>query len=175
MKIAIISDIHDNMHNLRLAYTKALELRAKQMLCLGDFINPGIARFLSKSEIPVFSVWGNNDGEKCAIIKLSLEEGSNLTLSNKIYDFFEIDGRKLFLTHYWDIAEPMAYSGKFDAIFFGHTHEKEKRKIKDCLILNPGELSTHKFGVASIAIYDTKTNDAEIIDLENALINKWNK
>jgi uncharacterized protein len=173
MKIAIISDIHDNHHNLKQFYEKAKELKAERIICLGDFINPGIIKFLAKSEIPVFSIWGNNDGEKCLIMRVALEKDSNLTISDKIYDFLEVDGKKIFLTHYGDIAESMARSGDYVAVFHGHTHDKSKEKIGNCLLLNPGELSTHKTGIASFAIYDTETNDADIIEIENPLITKW--
>jgi len=173
MKIAIISDIHDNMHNLKLAYQKAKELGAEQIICLGDFINPGVPKFLAKSEIPVFSIWGNNDGEKCLIMRVALEKGSNLTISDKIYDFLEIDGRKIFMTHFGDLAEPMAKSGEYDVVFHGHTHEKSENKIGDCLLVNPGELSSHKTGVASFSLYNTEDNTAEIVILDSILNTKW--
>lgn len=174
MKIAIISDIHENYHNLQKALEKIKDTGAEQIICLGDLINPGFAKLFAKSDIPVFSLWGNNDGEKVLITKVSLGEGSNLTMSDKTYDFLEIGERKLFLTHFEDLAKSMAKSGDYDAVFYGHNHEKSKEKINDCLVLNPGELSTHKTGIASFAIYNTETNDADIIEIENPLITKWN-
>jgi len=169
MKIAIVSDIHENMHNLKLAYEKAKELGAEQILCLGDIINPGVAKFLAESEIPVFSVWGNNDGDKCRITKVALGKGSNLSVSDKFFDSLEIEGRKMFLTHFNEIAESMAKSGDYDVVFYGHNHEKYLNKVGNCLLVNPGEISSHLTGTASFALYDTKTNEAEIIELENFL------
>lgn len=169
MKIAIISDIHENFHNIILALRKIEQERCEQVIFLGDFMNNGIAKVLAASKIPIFAVWGNNDGDKAVITKTSLNSNSNLTVSDSIYDFLEFDGRKIFASHYPDIAKPMAKSGEYDAVFYGHNHIKNEEKIGDCLVVNPGEISAHKTGEATFAIYDTKTNTSESITLDNSI------
>lgn len=172
MKIAIISDIHENFHNLAMFFNEIKKHEIEQILFLGDFMNNGIAKTLAHSNIPVFAVWGNNDGDKVAITKTSMSENSNLTMSFDTFDIIEIDNRKIFLTHYPLLAKPMAKSGDFDAVFYGHNHQKNIDKINNCIIANPGELSAHKTGIASFAIYDTKTNEVEIIDLQDTITTK---
>ena len=169
MKIAIISDIHENFHNLVLFFDKIKQYDIKRIIFLGDFINNGIAKMLASSDIPVTAIWGNNDGEKVAITKTSLEKGSNLTVGFGTYDSIKIDNRNIFITHYPLLAKPMAKSGDFDAVFYGHDHKYNIDKIGNCLIVNPGEISAHKTKKASFAIYDTKGNNAEIINIENAI------
>ncbi len=169
MKIAIISDIHENFHNLLLALKKIKELEAEKIICLGDLMNNGIAKVLSASEIPVFTIWGNNDGDKVAITKTSLTKNSNMKVSFETFDFMEIDNRKIFLTHYPVLAKPMAKSGDFDAVFYGHDHKQNIDKVGDCIVVNPGELSAHKTKTSKFAMYDTKDNSAEIIELDNSL------
>lgn len=63
----------------------------------------------------------------------------------------------------------MAKSGDFDAVFYGHSHKKHIDKVNDCIIVNPGEISSHRTSTASFAIYDTTKNDVEIIELENII------
>lgn len=172
MKLAIISDIHENFHNLVLFLNEVKKYNVEKIIFLGDFMNNGIAKTLSKSTIPVISIWGNNDGDKVAITKTALEEGSNLTVGFDTFDFLEFDKRKIFITHYPLLAKPMARSGDFDAVFYGHDHQKNIDKIKKCIIVNPGEISAHKTGIASFAIYDTKSNTAKIIDLKNTVTTK---
>ncbi len=172
MKIAIISDVHGNFHNLILFLKQIKHHEIKKIIFLGDFVNNGIAKILAKSEVPVIAIWGNNDGDKVAITKTSLNEGSNLTMSFDTYDFLEIDNRKIFITHYTLLAKPMAKSGDFDAVFYGHDHKKNLDKINNCIIVNPGEISAHKTRIASFAIYNTKNNTAEIIDIENSISTK---
>ena len=64
MKIAILSDVHENSHNLILALKTIEEKECEQILFLGDFMNNGIAKFFASFKIPTFAVWGNNDGER---------------------------------------------------------------------------------------------------------------
>ena len=174
MKIAVISDIHENFHNLVLFLEEVRKYDVQKIIFLGDFMNNGIAKLLANANIPVVSIWGNNDGDKVAITKTAMSEKSNLTVGFDTFDFLEIDNRKIFVTHYPLLAKPMAKSGDFDAVFYGHDHIKNLDKIGDCLIVNPGEISAHKTGKASFAVYDTKTNSAELIELKESISTKTN-
>ena len=170
MKIAIISDIHDNAHNLVLALKKIYSYGyIKKIIFLGDFVGAAIAGLLCASAIPVFAIWGNNDGDKSLITKFAGKRDSNLEVGFDTFDIIEIDNRKLFLTHYPILAKPMAKSGEFDVVFYGHNHLKHKEIIGKCLLVNPGEIGAYKTGTANFAIYDTETNDAEIIEIESSI------
>src|SRR5579864_3924210 len=63
MKIAILSDIHDNLPLLR----KALE-RCRScdvLICCGDLCSPFVAAELGKGfSNPIHCVFGNNDGDR---------------------------------------------------------------------------------------------------------------
>lgn len=179
MKIGVISDIHENFHNLVLALQKMEAEGVEQILCLGDLMNAGIAKILAAHSVPTFLIWGNNDGEKVDIVKASFRENSQLTVSLNTYDFLKIGGKKIFISHYDDLAIPMAESGRYDAVFYGHNHKKKNEIIGSCHVVNPGEISAQKSGVASLAIYDTETNEVAVHDLENTVslksdfIDKW--
>ena len=168
MTIGIISDIHENFHNLILALDKMEEKGVEQIICLGDLMNAGVAKILAHHSVPTYLIWGNNDGEKVDITKASFREGSQLTVSLNTYDFLEYGGRKIFISHYDDLAQPMAASGLYDAVFFGHNHIVSEEKSGEVIIVNPGELAALKSGKATIAIYETEDNSVQIIELENA-------
>ena len=167
MKIAVISDIHENTHNLLLALEIMHSQEVEEILCLGDLMNPGIAKLLAGCGIPVFSIWGNNDGDKVAITKISLEGGSDLKMADKTYATLEIDGCSIFMTHYPDLVKPAVLSGLFDVVFYGHDHLKSEALIGDCLIVNPGEIGALQTKTATFAIHDTDANQAEFIEIEN--------
>lgn len=169
MKIGIISDIHENFHNLVKALEFMDEQGVGQILCLGDLMNAGIAKILAAHTVPTFLIWGNNDGEKVDIVKAAYRENSNLTVSLNTYDFLEIDSRKIFITHYDDLAIPMAESGRYDAVFYGHNHKKSSAYKGSCHIVNPGEIAAQKSGIASLAIYDTKKHHVDLHDLEDTI------
>ncbi len=169
MKVGIISDIHENFHNL----VRALEFMEKQgveqILCLGDLMNAGVAKILAAHSVPTYLIWGNNDGEKVDIVKAAYRENSKLTVSLNTYDFLEIDSRKIFITHYNDLAMPMAESGRYDAVFYGHDHKKSFEYVGRSYVVNPGEIAAQKSGVASLAIYDTKTHHVDLHELEDTI------
>lgn len=165
MKVAIISDIHENFHNLTLFFKEIEGRDIKKIIFLGDFINNWIAKMLAWSKIPVYAIWGNNDGDKVAITKTSLSQGSNLEVWFATFDVIDIWERKVFITHYPMLARPMAKSGDFDAVFCGHDHKCLIENIDSCLLVNPGEVSAHKTKKATFAIYDSETNKAKLIEL----------
>jgi len=175
MKVAIISDIHDNSHNLVLFFLKIEKLNIDKIIFLGDFINNGIAKMLAASKTPVFAIWGNNDGDKVAITKTAMSKNSNLEIGDTVFGFIEIDNKKIFLTHYANIAKSMAKSGDFDAVFYGHNHKKNIEVINNCLLVNPGEISAHKTSQASFAVYDSEINTAELFKLEDSVSVKTNQ
>tara|TARA_Y100000310_G_scaffold337525_1_gene424774 strand:+ start:251 stop:835 length:585 start_codon:yes stop_codon:yes gene_type:complete len=171
MKVAIIADIHDNAHNLVLAMEKINTLGVEKVLFLGDFAGAAIAKLLCSSPVPVFGIWGNNDGDKCLITKFSLEKDSNLEVGFTVFDSIEVGGKKLFLSHYPMLGKSMAKSGDFDAVFYGHNHLKHKEMVGDCLLMNPGEISGYKTNEPSFAVYDSETNSAEFISFSGITTN----
>ncbi|MDZ7878639.1 MAG: YfcE family phosphodiesterase [Saprospiraceae bacterium] len=167
MKIGVISDIHENFHNLLLALNKLKTEGVEQILCLGDLMNAGIAKVLSIQPMPVYLIWGNNDGEKVDIVRTAFRKNSNLKVSLNVYDFLEFDKRKIFISHYDDLALPMATSGLYDAVFFGHNHIKSFEKIGNCIVANPGEIAASKTGKATLLIYETTDNTVQFFELDN--------
>ena len=175
MKIAIISDIHDNAYNLVSFYRDIKEKDIEYILCLWDLMNNWIAKILAYSKIPVHMVWWNNDWDLVAITKTSFSEWSTLTVSATVFDNIVIDWKKIFMTHYPSLAKSIAKSWDYDVVLYGHDHNYNNINIWECLIVNPWELATHKTWKATYAIYDTVNNKAEIIDLEDILCTKNNK
>ena len=169
MKVAVISDIHENFHNLILALQDISAKEVDCIICLGDLINAGIAKVLSIQEVPVYMIWGNNDGEKTDIVRTAFREDSKLKVSLNVYDFLELDGRNVFISHYNDLAIPMAKSGMYDAVFYGHNHIRKIETIGNTLVANPGELGAQKSGVASYLLYDTESNQAKLFELEGSI------
>ena len=169
MKIAIISDIHDNAHNLVMALDQIKEYNVEQIIFLWDFCGAAIAGMLSSSPVKVTAIFGNNDGDKAMITKFCYKEWSNLEIGFDVFDKITIDNREIFLSHYPMLAIPMAKSWDFDAVFYGHNHLKNKEIIWDCLVLNPGEVGAYKTWIATFAIYDTTANNAEIVEIKNSI------
>lgn len=164
MLIAILSDSHDNMENIK----KALELTKargiSEGLHLGDMCAPPAAILLAESGLKWHCVWGNVDGDKLQTYRKTAEYG---TMEYAEQDFAEIElgGKKIFITHYPEVARIAALSGRYDAAFHGHNHVAAQEMVGESLLANPGEVAGFRFGKPSFGIYDTETGNFEHVSL----------
>lgn len=173
MKIAVISDTHDNIRNLE-RVLKQIEEKVKIVIHCGDYCAPFISAMLAKLGLPIYGCLGNVDGDQKGLAELG---GTNFNLVPLYGEFgqVELDKRKIAYCHYPKLANLLAKSGEFDAVFYGHTHSSENKRVNKTLLLNPGAVCGITAGVilgfdkkhkpASYTIYDTQTNSAEIIEI----------
>ena len=66
--------------------------------------------------------------------------------------------------HYPELAIPIAKSGDYDIVVYGHTHEIDIQK-GESLLLNPGETGGWTTGKATVAVVDLETLEATIHEL----------
>lgn len=155
MKIAILSDIHDNIWKLSAASARLRELGAEEVIFCGDFCAPFTLKQLAEeTALPIHAVWGNNDGDKWLLTKLAATTG-NVTLYGELAEL-ELGGLKVGVNHYPEIARRLAESGAFHAVFYGHNHIAKTERVGECLLLNPGEIMG-RFGKSTFALLDSNT------------------
>lgn len=151
MRFAIISDTHDNLANLK----KVIDFFNKEKIeivlhcgdiCNQDTINEAVKNFKGQ----IHFVRGNGDYDLEDVPEtMELELGS----------------KKIFFNHYPDVAREAAESGKYDLVFYGHTHKPWEEKIGNCRLVNPGEVAGQRFK-PTFATYDTETDKLELKILE---------
>jgi putative phosphoesterase len=164
MLIGVLSDVHDNLDNLRQALEIFKTRKVKALIFCGDFCSPIPSRVMAgEFEGEVHCVFGNGDGDRFTISNVANTQYPNLKLHGE-YAELEFDGVKVAVTHYPFYARALARTGDYQAVFSGHTHELYEEKIGNCLWLNPGEVLGWK-GKATCAIYDPATNSAEIVTI----------
>lgn len=169
MKVAILSDIHDQKQHLAKIIDQLQARNITEVIVLGDFCAPPTVRQLVESGLSFRCIYGNNDGDRARMVRVALESQGRVVFADDEFDSFEIDDRKVFITHYPGIAQPAAASGHYDAVFFGHNHQRSHEVLQNgCLLLNPGEVWGWMNGVVSYAVWDTQANTAEIIEVEKA-------
>jgi len=154
MKIAIISDTHDNLKTFEKAINWINKENIQLILHCGDIstqetINHATTIFNGEIKF----VKGNADYRL-----------DNLLAKMEI----EIDKKKICFTHFPDIAKKIAESQKFDLVFYGHTHKPWEEKIGNCRMVNPGELAGQLFK-PTFAVYNTETDLLELKILENLI------
>jgi len=163
MLIGVLSDIHDNLNNLRKALDIFKTRGAQALIFCGDFCSPIPSRVMAAEfEGEIHCVFGNGDGDKFLMLQ-GAAQYPHLKLHGE-YAELEFEGAKVAATHYPFYAQALARTGDFQAVFSGHTHQAQAEKIGNCLWVNPGEIMGWK-GQPSCAIYDTTAHAVEIVTI----------
>ncbi|MBI5074225.1 MAG: metallophosphoesterase [Nitrospirae bacterium] len=159
MLIGIVSDTHDNMPAIRRAVGILTERNVEHVIHGGDFCSPFTFRALKHLTCGFTGIYGNNDGERVLLQKLS-----NSRIFTQPY-ILDLAGKKIVIMHEHHVVDALAESGHFDLIVYGHTHVPDIRKQGKTLIVNPGELSGWLYGRSTLAIADLSLLTAELIEL----------
>lgn len=160
MKLGVMSDSHDNIPNVKRAVELFNEIGVDLVVHAGDFIAPFAIDPLADLNCRVVGVFGNNDGERVVLAKKFDAIGEvHPNLANAT-----LDGKAIAVMHYPELAIPIAKSGDYNIVVYGHTHKIDIQKDKS-LLLNPGETGGWTTGKATIAVVDTKTLQATIHEL----------
>lgn len=157
MKIVVFSDVHDNLPRWQEAAKIIKSEKIKVGICCGDTGDIQTLEAIAAPFDKVYLVIGNLDYHIKDKIELFPK---NIECFMDIGEF-EIDGRKIALVHNQHTAKKLAESGKFDSVFYGHTHTPWEEKIGYTVLLNPGEVSG-QFGKATFCIYDLAKMKAEL-------------
>jgi putative phosphoesterase len=162
MKVAVLSDSHDNLDNLSWALKWVEETKAERLFFLGDFCAPFTLDALAKGfEGSIDAVFGNNDGDQFLLSKIAANH-NHVTLHAPLAEL-TVDGRKAALQHYPEIGKRLAESGAYDAVFSGHDHLKYIHRIDETLWANPGEIMG-RLGAPSFGVWDTSDNSFSHIE-----------
>jgi putative phosphoesterase len=155
MKVAVLSDSHDNIWNLE-RLLPALSDAGLLIFC-GDLCAPFSLDMIGAGfSGPVHATLGNNDGDVLLLTRIAGKH-ANVTLSAPFGEV-EVEGRRLAFVHYPEFGEGLAALGRYDAVFVGHSHRPEVRMVGQTLLANPGEVMG-RFGSPGYGMYDTETRE----------------
>lgn len=164
MRVAILSDIHDNLWNLAAAVASLKAVDA--LICCGDLCSPFVIDELAKFEREVHIVFGNNDADLYRITSKA-SKTRNCQVHGELFQA-TLGGKRFAVNHFDYLARPMAKSGDYDVVCFGHNHEREISRQGSCLLINPGPIMGARFSsgkwedvTPAFAIYDTATDTPE--------------
>lgn len=168
MRLAILSDIHDHITELRAALAELASAGgADRLLCCGDLCAPFmVGELVDGFAGPVHVVFGNNDGDRYRITRAAADHdrfhlhGEFAELGGDAFD-----GTRVALHHFPDVGRAVAAAGRHDLVCYGHTHEWEQGRHGDTLALNPGEIMG-RLGPPTFAVYDTESDRVTRQELE---------
>jgi putative phosphoesterase len=165
MKIAIISDTHDNLAYFKRAVDWIKKEGIKTIIHCGDIFKPETIREVLKDfEGEIHVIFSPADADFSKIPKDSFENLPGVKTYEK-FGTFEIDGRRIAFTHFPEIARELAETQNYDLVFYGHTHKPWEEQIGKTRMVNPGNLA-NIFYKPTFAVYDTKTDELGLKILE---------
>jgi hypothetical protein len=139
MKIALLSDIHDHVWNLKKALGMSALQDTEALLFCGDLCAPFIVKILGQQyDKPIHMVLGNNDGDLAAIIA-NADKFSNIHIHGEYFSG-EFDGKTIAMNHYPDKARRLAEQGSYDVVCYGHNHTLAQEYLGNTLLINPGTI-----------------------------------
>ncbi len=160
MLVGLLSDTHDNIDRIKEAVEVFNQKGVSLVIHAGDYTSPfSLIPLLEGLKSEFVGIFGNNDGDR-----LLLNDRSGGRIKRQPCKF-EHGGRRIVVMHEPDLVEELADSGHFDLVVYGHTHRAKVQKVRDTLIINPGEAGHWLYGKATVAVVDLETMDAEIINL----------
>ena len=160
MKVAILSDVHDNIWKLE---TLLAGLEADALIFCGDFCAPfTLAQIGEGFDGPVHAVFGNNDGDQFLLARVA-SKWPHVTLHGQFCEL-ELDGRRVAVTHYPQIGKALARGGGYDLVCHGHSHERLIKRVGNTLQVNPGEVMG-RLGPSTYALYDTVSGEASFVEV----------
>ena len=120
MKIAALSDIHDNIWNLEKAVALVKQHSCEAIIFCGDFCSPFVTPYLVDTGLLVYAVFGNNDEDQWSIVRRADSDKFKVWGLTDQFAEIELDGKKIAVYHYPKLAKYIAKSEEYDAVFYGH-------------------------------------------------------
>lgn len=160
MLIGVMADSHDNVPKIEAAVSLFNQSKVQHVLHAGDFVAPFAIDPLRGLECPVLSVFGNNDGERLGLAARIREIG-------EVHPYLAtttLADRQIAVVHYPELAEPLARSGAYDLVVYGHTHRVDQSHDNG-LLLNPGETGGWLTGCSTVALVDLATLEVRLHEI----------
>ncbi len=160
MKIAIISDTHNNIDNIQAVRQLILAEQVKVIIHCGDLTEPDILDYFG--DFRLYVVYGNGDYGPDVSERLEWLGTENQSDNYLVLDF---DGKKIFAAHGHEVAglNRAISSGLYDYVFHGHSHRFRDEKVGNTRVINPGSLGGKKVGERSFVILDLENGELKII------------
>ncbi len=168
MKILVLSDIHDHILNLQKVIKIGKEIKVNSVIFCGDMCAPFTSQILGSINVSIYACFGNVDGDQVSMLELGGKNFNWIAL-RKEFGEIRLDKRKIAFCHYPKLAELLAKTNDFDAVFYGHTHLAKSLNLGKTLLANPGAvcgIQNGKPGTASFGIYETEKNSLDIVEIK---------
>ena len=164
MKLGVMADTHNNIRIIKKAVALFNEMDVTLVVHAGDFRSPYAIEPLVDLNCLVMGVFGNNDLRCERELTEAFEGIGTVTPSSHDYRSVTHEGKKIAVTHYPEIAIPIAKNGTYDIVVYGHTHRIKhlvythtNSQKCETLLLNPGATGSKRARYSTAAVVDLET------------------
>lgn len=166
MQIAIISDVHDNIPNLKKVLGYCRENKIEQIICCGDLATIETLDYLNDNfSGEIFFVFGNMDQGHVDTYPFKDQQYKKTTMFDD-YGEYRFDGRTIAFVHFPDAARKLCETGRYNFVFYGHTHKPWEEMVENCAMLNPGNVANQIYP-PTFAIWNTSDNSFRLIRINS--------
>jgi len=157
MQIAVISDIHDNIVNLKKFLSWCAQAKIDRLICCGDVTNGETLKIMAQGfSGPIHLVEGNI----ALFERTETEQYKNIRFYGQ-FGRFRIGKTDVGLMHEPNTLNKVLALGNCDLVFYGHTHKPWEETKKGTRLINPGTLSG-MFTESSFAVWDAGKNSLNL-------------
>jgi putative phosphoesterase len=163
LKIAVISDVHDNLANLAKVLNYIKNNNIDYLICTGDLQSLEAWAELNKLSIPVFAAKGNADNG------LDLSLFTNIQVWQSFGEI-ELAGKKIIFSHYPEVIKKILNQkpNYYHLALNGHSHQPWEEFWQGTKILNPGNVANVRYN-PTFAIINSDDLKAQLILLNEIL------
>jgi putative phosphoesterase len=162
MRLAIISDIHDQLGHLRQVMARLSAMNPDVVICCGDITRTEALLAARLPGLPLTFCLGNCDAGEAGRLR-STAAAHGIGAWGDLGEWSLGKGeRPVAFTHFPALARKAAASGKYRAVFYGHTHRQAQEVIETdegpCLVANPGDIEG-RYGTFGALLWDSGTDE----------------
>ncbi|MCX8204937.1 MAG: metallophosphoesterase [Candidatus Nezhaarchaeota archaeon] len=161
--VGLVSDTHDRLEAIRRAVEVFNEASVGLVLHAGDYVAPFTALAFKGLRCRLIGVYGNVDGDR----ELLKERYAELGEIRGLLATLELEGVRIALLHGspLELVEALAKCRDYDVVVHGHTHRPRAEKVREALVVNPGEACGYLTGRATVALLELPSLKVEHLEL----------
>jgi putative phosphoesterase len=164
MKIGIIADTHDNLPAIDKAVRRLNQEKVQLVLHLGDYVAGFAVLRFKPLEAKLIGIFGNNDGDHQLLEKRFKE--INAEIRGRFAEVM-VEGVKIAMTHgdELELLKSLIDTESYDVVAHAHSHEAKIKRKGKTLVINSGEVCGYLSGKSTLALLDTQSLDARIVEI----------
>ncbi len=157
MKIAILSDTHNNGFGIQDALDKLAAMNIFDIIHCGDMTRGETAELFKN--FCIHHVWGNGDLDTLSL-QFAIQECKAGSSTGEVFTDI-VDGKHIAALHGHNIAllTALTDNGRYDYIFHGHTHRTRDDTYGKTRIINPGAIGGAYRSARSFCVLDFISGD----------------